>query len=324
MRIKISVLIFFILICSFETLYSKSPSGLKRYALVIGNAKYQNSPLKNPGNDAGDMKKVLEEKGFEVQLLINSSFRKMKSAVRTFGKKLYSGGIGLFYYAGHGVQIKGRNYLIPININVESEEDVEFGALDADYVLSTMDGAANSMNIIILDACRDNPFARSFRSFSRGLGKMEAPRGSIIVYSTSPGCVAKDGDGRNGTFTKHLLELIRNSSLEIAKLLKNLRKAVVEETAGFQMPWESSSLMEDFYFTPEKKIVQSKGYLSISIIPYAEVFIDDISYGEVPPVKKIRLSSGKHNLILKYRNKIERRIVVIKMDQTTVFTFNFK
>jgi len=324
MRKKILISIFLILFCSLITLNSQSTTSQKRYALIIGNSNYQHSPLKNPVNDAVDMSAVLKEKGFEVQLLLNSTFRKMTSAVKKFGKKLYTGGIGLFYYAGHGVQIKGRNYLIPVDLNVESEEDVEFGALDGDYVLSTMDGAENSMNIIILDACRDNPFARSFRSFSRGLGKMEAPKGSIIIYSTSPGSIAKDGTGRNGTFTKHLLSLIKNSNLEIAKLLKNLRKAVLEDSSGVQLPWESSSLMTDFYFTPQKTIESGEGYLSISIIPYAEVVIDEKSHGEIPPVRKIKLNTGEHQLTLKYGKKIERRTVIIKKDQTTVFKYNFK
>ena len=172
-----------------------------RIALVIGNSSYKSSPLQNPLNDANDMAVVLRKLGFSVQLKINADQRSMEDSIRTFGKELRSGGIGLFYYAGHGLQVDGRNYLIPIGADVESEADVKYEAVDAGRVLAQMEDAENSMNIIILDACRNNPFARSFRSSQKGLAKMDAPVGSILAYSTAPGSVAADGSGRNGLYT---------------------------------------------------------------------------------------------------------------------------
>ncbi len=244
---KISILTVCIFIfCIFVT---KVEAKVEKYALIIGNGDYKSSPLKNTKNDATDIAKTLKEKGFKVQRVINANHRKMITAIRKFGNKLYKGGIGLFYYAGHGVQVRGRNYLVPINADIQDEDDVEFNAVDAGFILSKMESANNTMNIIILDACRDNPFARSFRSASRGLAKMDAPRGSIIIYATSPGSIAADGEGRNGVFTKHLLRLMNKPNLEIAALLREVRRQVLKETGGRQLPWESSSLMSDFYFT---------------------------------------------------------------------------
>lgn len=232
--------------CIFVT---KVEAKTDKYALIIGNGDYKSSPLKNTKNDATDIAKTLKDKGFKVQRVINANHRKMVTAIRKFGNKLYKGGIGLFYYAGHGVQVKGRNYLVPINADIQDEDDVEFNTVDAGFILTKMESANNTMNIIILDACRDNPFARSFRSASRGLAKMDAPKGSIIIYATSPGSIAADGDGRNGVFTKHFLKLMNKPNLEIAALLREVRREVLRETEGRQLPWESSSLMSDFYFT---------------------------------------------------------------------------
>jgi len=219
-----------------------------RTALVIGNSTYLSAPLKNPINDANDIAAVLKEYGFSVDLILNGSKRAMKNAVRVFGNRLKDGGVGLFYYAGHGVQLNGRNYLIPVNALIESESDVEFEALDAGRILGKMEDAGNDLNIVILDACRNNPFSRAFRSPSRGLARMDAPTGSIIVYATAPGSVAADGDGRNGIYTKHLLEIMKKPGLKIEEVLKNVRIAVLSDTNKKQTPWESSSLTGNFYF----------------------------------------------------------------------------
>ncbi|MCK5684427.1 caspase family protein, partial [bacterium] len=219
-----------------------------RTALVIGNGAYKSAPLKNPVNDAEDMANVLTESGFKVTLKINASQREMETAVRIFGKVLRKGGIGLFYYAGHGLQLNGINYLIPVDAQIETESDVKYETIDAGRILGKMEDAGNNMNIIILDACRNNPFARSFRTLDKGLAKMDAPTGSLIAYATAPGRLASDGDGRNGVYTKHLIRNIRNPDLKIEELFKNVRMAVVENTSKKQVPWESSSLMGTFYF----------------------------------------------------------------------------
>jgi len=234
--------------CAFFLFWGEHAHGAKRTALVIGNGMYQTAPLKNPVNDAVDMANVLTSRGFEVTVKINADMRAMKSAVRAFGKQLRTGrGVGLFYYAGHGFQLAGRNYLVPIGSEIQTESEAEFEAFDAGRILGQMADAGNDLNIVILDACRNNPFARSFRSSVTGLARMDAPKGSIIAYATSPGNLAADGDGRNGLYTKHLIRNIQEPALTVEQVFKNVRMAVAAETASKQIPWESSSLMGDFY-----------------------------------------------------------------------------
>lgn len=221
-----------------------------RTALVIGNGKYTDAPLSNPTNDATDMAVALRSLGFEVFAYTDLHQTAMKRAIREFGAKLRTkGGVGLFYFAGHGVQVKGINYLIPIGAKVDTEEEVEYESVEAGFVLAQMESAQNGMNIVILDACRNNPFTRSFRSGERGLAQMNAPAGTLIAYSTAPGSVAMDGTGRNGTYTNELLRQVRRDGLSIEDVFKNVRVAVRTATGGKQTPWESSSLTGNFYFT---------------------------------------------------------------------------
>ena len=218
-----------------------------RIALVIGNGDYKTAPLANPVNDAEDMAAVLKSNGFDVTLKTNAKMRAMDEAINAFGRKLRDGGDGLFYYAGHGIQVGGNNYLIPIGAAIESESDVKYKAINAGIILGKMEDAGNNLNIVILDACRNNPFARSFRSAEKGLARMDAPKGSLVAYATAPGSIAADGDGRNGIYTKHLIENIKRPGVKIEDVLKNVRVAVVKETGERQVPWESSSLMGNFY-----------------------------------------------------------------------------
>ena len=221
-----------------------------RTALVIGNSAYRNAPLRNPANDALDISRALKRLRFQVTLLRNADQRKMKSAIRKFGKQLTKGGVGLFYYAGHGMQVDGRNYLIPVDARIESPSDVEYEAVDAGRVLGKMEDAGNDMNIVILDACRDNPFSRSWRSGRKGLARMDAPKGSYIAYATAPGSVAADGSGRNGTYTKSLLRHMEVPGLTLEGVMKRVRKEVIDTTGSRQVPWASTSLVGDFYFNP--------------------------------------------------------------------------
>lgn len=227
----------------------RSNSPERRTALVIGNNAYEAAPLKNPVNDARDMSKTLMAMGFEVTHREDVTQRDMKRAIREFGAKIRGGGVGLFYYAGHGVQVKGVNYLVPVDAQVQSEEEVEYEGLDVGFVLAQMESAGNSMNIMILDACRNNPFARSFRSASNGLAQMDAPSGTLIAYATAPGSVAADGAGKNGTYTQELLRFMRVPDLSIEEVLKRVRISVRALSRGRQTPWESSSLTGDFYFS---------------------------------------------------------------------------
>ncbi len=220
-----------------------------KIALVIGNGAYKNSPLRNPVNDASDMARELKMLGFEVLSYTDLDQNEMKRAIREFGRKLKNdGGIGLFYYAGHGVQVKGVNYLIPVDAQVASEEEVEYEAVEAGFALAQMEAAGNPMNIVILDACRNNPFARSYRSADKGLAQMNAPSGTLIAYSTAPGSVAADGKGENGVYTAELLKKMKTPNLSIEDVFKQVRIAVRSQTQGKQTPWESSSLTGYFYF----------------------------------------------------------------------------
>ncbi|MBU2548274.1 MAG: SUMF1/EgtB/PvdO family nonheme iron enzyme [Proteobacteria bacterium] len=220
----------------------------RRVALVIGNGAYKTAPLKNPVNDARDIATALKELGFEVIHKENADKRAMIEAIDLFYARLVKADVGLFFFSGHGMQVKGRNFLIPVDARVQTETDVEFESVDAGRVLGKMESAQAEVNIVILDACRNNPFARSFRSTASGLARMDAPAGSFLAFSTAPGSVASDGEGRNGLFTEHLLRYIKTPGLKIEDVMKRVRVGVSRATDKKQMPWDSSSLMGDFYF----------------------------------------------------------------------------
>ena len=226
----------------------------KRVALVIGNADYESAPLRNPVNDARSMNKTLREMGFSVDLVENASQNEMKKRIDLFGKKLKSGnGVGLFYFSGHGMQVKGENYLIPVGAKIDSEEYVEYESVRAGRIVAKMESARNFMNILILDACRNNPYARSFRSASQGLATLVAPVGTFIAYATGPGSVASDGSEKsaNGLYTGELIRHMRSPGLGIEEVFKRVRAAVYKKSKGKQTPWETMSLMPGaFYFVP--------------------------------------------------------------------------
>jgi uncharacterized caspase-like protein len=218
----------------------------KRVALVIGNAKYKDSPLANPVNDAQDMATALRSVGFQVIERTDASQKEMNRAITQFGEKLNADTVALFYYAGHGIQVKGKNYLVPVDAQITSESSIRAEAVDVDTLLDQL--SASDLNVVILDACRNNPFERRFRSLSGGLAQMDAPKGSLIAYATAPGKTAIDGSGRNGVYTEELLRQIRTPGLALENVLKNVRRAVARATNDQQIPWESSSLTGDFYF----------------------------------------------------------------------------
>lgn len=220
----------------------------QRLALVIGNAAYADAPLSNPVNDARAFAQSLKDSGFTVILRENTDQRALLQALREFGDRLRAGGTGLFYYAGHGMQIKGRNYLIPVGAAIEREDEVAYNAVDAQAVLDKMEAAGNPANIMILDACRNNPFTRNTRSGQAGLAQMDAPAGTLVAFSTSPGAVASDGAGVNGLYTQHLLTAMRQNGSKIEDVFKQVRSNVRRESQGKQVPWEVTSLEGDFYF----------------------------------------------------------------------------
>ena len=227
---------------------TKPPAGERRAALVIGNSAYSVSPLRNPVNDARAMAEALQATGFRVRLIENAKRSTMRQAIREWGDELVEGGVALFYFAGHGMQIRGRNYLIPVGADIQRENEVEDESVDANTVLGKLDSVRNSLNIVILDACRNNPFQRSFRSSQQGLAQMDAPSGTLVAFATAPGSVAADGEGANGLYTQHLLKQIRTPGLSVEELFKRVRIGVTTDTADRQVPWESSSLKGDFFF----------------------------------------------------------------------------
>lgn len=226
-------------------------SQAKRIALVVGCNKYEHAgELKNPLNDAKSMKTKLEKLGFKVILRENPTLRELKMTVDDFGIELKNYDIGLFYFAGHGVQVNGLNYLIPVEANLVAERFVEYDCLRADRVLGHMEQCDTDINIVILDACRNNPFERTWgRGINgRGLAMMDAPKGSFIAYATAPGKTASDGEGNNGLYTEILCENIESENLSITQLFQKVRKSVMSKSNNQQVPWEATSLTSDFYF----------------------------------------------------------------------------
>jgi hypothetical protein len=226
-----------------------------RVALLIGNNQYATAPLRNAVNDARDLAASLRELGFSVILRENASRKDMIEGIREFGQAIDGAQTAMFFYAGHAMQFKDRNYLIPIDAAMGSEEDVTFFSVEIGQVFDRMDRARTKFNFIVLDACRDNPFASSFKVSSSGLAQMSAPSGTLIAYATAPGSVAADGGGRNGIYTKHILQNIKAPDLPAEIMFKRVREGVERETRRLQTPWDSSSLKGDFTFNPTSHAV---------------------------------------------------------------------
>ena len=222
----------------------------KRVALVIGNSDYKVGPLQNPAHDAEDISGVLRTLGFAVQIKTNVNQPEMEEAVDRFVQEIQNGDVALFYFSGHGIQVKGENYLIPLGDSIKSETDVRYKTVNAGLVLGKMEESRNRTNIVILDACRNNPFKGLFRSPSMGLSRIDAPKGTFIAYATSPDSVAADGTGRNSPYTKALMEALKVKDMPIELAFKQVARAVNKETGGQQTPWISSSLLDDFYCNP--------------------------------------------------------------------------
>ncbi len=224
-----------------------------RIALVIGNGAYTSvNALKNPGHDAGLIADALKAAGFQVTLLPDADLATMTAAISTFGKALRQAGpeaTGLFYYAGHGVQSFGENYLLPVDTALTDAADLSLVAVDAQVVLRQMASARNRTNIVILDACRNNPFTNVRDLTDKGLAEMQAPTGTFLAYATAPGAVALDGTSGNSPFTAALAKRIAEPGLAIEEAFKAVRVEVLQETQGQQTPWDTSSLTGPFSFT---------------------------------------------------------------------------
>ncbi|MDD5247456.1 MAG: caspase family protein [Rhodocyclaceae bacterium] len=229
-------------------------SGEKRIALVIGNAAYGASPLKNPVNDARAMAAKLQKLGFAVVKRENLTVRQIGATLREFRSRLTPGAEALFFYAGHGLQVKGINYLPAVDADITSEEDVPNQSINVSQLLEIMDDAKTRLNLIFLDACRNNPFTRRFRSVGGGLAKIDAPSGTKISFATRPGSVAADGGGSNGLYTEYLLRVMDERGLPIEQALKRVYSGVKQASKGTQEPWEEGTIEGDFFFLPGTEI----------------------------------------------------------------------
>ncbi len=276
MKIALRLLILFLFVVGIGIAHAAQ----KRVALVIGNSAYATAPLKNPVNDAQDVSAHLRRLGFEVTLLRNADRRAIQENIRTFSRSITGpDNVGLFYYSGHGVEVDGQNYLIPIGADIRMQSDVEYEAVNAGRLLSGMEQAGNGLNLVILDACRNNPYKRSFRSGSRGLRRMDAPSGSLVMYAAQPGETAADGSGRNGTFTKHFLAALDQPGLKVEEVFKRTAVGVSRETGRNQLPWVEGVILGDFYFSSPSPVesrpgsgAQSAGSASLASIESEIVF----------------------------------------------------
>lgn len=220
----------------------------QKLALVIGNADYKSSPLKNPVNDARAMAAKLKTLGFDVIEFENLQQKQIGKALREFRTQLKPGAVALFFYAGHGLQVKGVNYLPAVDAEIESEDDIPLQSLDVNKVFDVMAEAQTRLNLVFLDACRNNPYTRSFRSTEGGLAKVNAPSGTMISFATRPGSVARDGDGKNGLYTQNLLSAMDIPNLPIEEVIKRVVSNVKQASNGTQEPWIEGSIEGDFYF----------------------------------------------------------------------------
>jgi uncharacterized caspase-like protein len=241
------------------TLPRWSAAAERREALVIGNSAYPSLPLRNPGNDARALAQTLRGMNFETRLLLDAGWREMIESVQAFITQSDRADVRLIFYAGHGAQIRGHNYLIPVDASMTSADELSSRSLDASEILERLGRLRRGLNLLILDACRDNPANRyqllpdgrriKVRGAARGLAAMHAPQGSIVAFSTAPGSVADDGIGHgNSLYTRHLVKHIATPGLALEQMFKRVRIGVMQESAQRQRPWEESSLTVDYCF----------------------------------------------------------------------------
>lgn len=220
----------------------------QRIALVIGNSAYPEAPLRNPANDARDISERLGELGFDVVSATDTDLSTMQNQVLDFIGRIEPGATAMVYYAGHGIQADGRNYLLPVDARFASESSLRFEALEVSDILEELEDSPSRINLLVLDACRNNPFERRVRGGGRGLAAIDAAAGSFIAYATAPGSVASDGDRENGLYTEALLQALTVPGLKVEDVFKRVRIRVAETSNGTQVPWDSSSLTADFVF----------------------------------------------------------------------------
>jgi len=242
----------------FPFVFAQSPTALlkvAKQALVIGNSQYKNAPLRNPANDARGMAEELRRAGFEVNVGLELSRAEMRAAIGAHVESLgKTKAVGVFYFAGHGAQLAWRNYLIPVDGDIVNIQELRERAVDVNSLIEGIKRAGNPMNLIILDACRDNPFGSVVRLDQKGLSQLDAPAGTMLAYATAPGNTAIDGTGEHGLYTEHLLRQIRVPEAKVEDVFKRVRLNVRRQSKGLQIPWESTSLEQDFWFVPPQSL----------------------------------------------------------------------
>jgi uncharacterized caspase-like protein len=245
-----------------STVVSAGAATGERVALVIGNSAYPKAALLNPRNDARAIGDLLRQAGFVVDQRLDTTQSQLREAVTHFGESIKDPQVkfGLFYYAGHGLQLDWRNYLVPVSAKISTLEDVRQQTVDVSELLAYMDQAKGRNFLVILDACRDDPFAGSFRPPARGLSQFDAPVGSLLAFATAPGNVAIDGDGENGLYTSNLLREFSVRGVKVEDAFKRVRLGVRIASDGLQVPWESTSLEDDLYLFPveRKKLTEEE------------------------------------------------------------------
>jgi Caspase domain len=232
-----------------------------RLALVIGNSEYRTvTALPNPANDAKAMADLLKAAKFDVTEAPNLGQSEMRRAIRDFAAKAAQAGpetVLLLFYAGHGLQVDGENYLVPVDANIQREADLPIEAIRLHDVMNILEAVPSITSIVILDACRNNPFSEINKTIGRGLAIVDAPKGTIVSYSTSPGATALDGAGEHSPFTAALLDVARRPGVPVEQTFKNVRIAVHNTTHGQQTPWESTSLTANFVFFPGSALAKA-------------------------------------------------------------------
>ena len=240
----------------------------KRLALVIGNSNYQNtSPLRNPANDADLIGTKLSDIGFDVLTSKDISLSATRQVISKFASKIRDigdDGIVLFYYAGHGIQYNGKNFIVPVDANLQSDTDIILQGVDTSFILKIIELSGAKTNIVVLDACRNNPFPAVSRSVTKGLARMDSPSGSFIAYSTAPGAVALDGKGKNSPYTLALAEYITDPSLTLEAVFKKVRRKVYYDTEKAQTTWESTSLIDEIYLVEGRDETKSESKIATS------------------------------------------------------------
>ena len=255
--------------------------GARQVALVIGNSRYASSPLKNPAADARAVSQRLTALGFQTDIVLDADRRQLASAIDRFTAGLRTGDVALFYYSGHGAQLDGENYLIPVDYTGQAETDLHYDSYPAAKVQERMERSGSRLNIVILDACRNNPFRTGSRAASIGLAPMSAARGTFVALATSPGQTASDNAGEaNGLFTKHLLQALDQPGLGLDDVFNLVRERVDAASAGRQLPWTQSSVVGRFEFvhgnrqvSPEAPQLSNQEPVPVTLDPKQRILV---------------------------------------------------